>query len=68
MQRLALFGGIVLLAACGNDVADDDDEDFFSDNNSSGGIGQIAEDTGYVADADAPTIISADVYCDYTEC
>lgn len=67
MQRLALFGGIALLTACGGKAVDDDDDDFFSDNTGNG-IGDIGEDTGYVANADAPVIISADVYCDYTEC
>lgn len=69
MRRLALFGGVLLLGACGGKGIDDDDDD---DDGTGGGLldgyGDGADDTGFEASPDAPRILTADVSCDYTEC
>jgi len=67
MKRLALFGGLLALVACGGDVSDEEEDDFFS--NGEGALGGNVDDgDDFVPSADAPVIIAADVYCDYTEC
>ena len=69
MERLALFGSLLFLAACGNPAVDDDDDDDFFTTDQGQGIGPgDQEDTGFVPNNDAPMIIDAEVYCDYTEC
>ncbi|MFT4978884.1 MAG: hypothetical protein ACI8S6_004794 [Myxococcota bacterium] len=67
MQRLALFGGLALLTACGGPAADEDDDDFYS-SDAGTGFNTGSEETGFQPSADAPFIIDAEVYCDYTEC
>lgn len=71
MERLALFGGILLLSACGGKTTDEDDRDYgdgFQDDGSGGLLEEVEPDTGFEASVDAPKILSADVSCDYSEC
>ena len=68
MERLALFGSLLFLTACANPAVDDDDDDFFSTGQSDGIGPDDQADTGFQPNADAPMIIDAEVYCDYTEC